>query len=295
MSGVSVTFGFVLALVATSAYSGFIETFDQAGSDPSASIFSTVIASGDGTFVRERLAPSSTVPNTSPALPVNQGGDKELKYFEPSGGTAVSHSYLVTSDAPRNIVSNVVIDGYFAFDTVDPISGDDVGFVTRFDGTSLTFPSDIDAYSAILSIDRASTVMRLRLARIRGNIITARDILGESVPIPISPTGENYHLFFSVIDDMLSASLFRVEEIAGMLVESPIDLLATAGIQETIWAKDSELREGRLGLYAFSRGPTSVLVDDVTLQVPEPATLALLILGIAVIGYQRGREGVRFN
>jgi len=106
---------------------------------------------------------------------------------------------------------------------------------------------------------------------------------------------------------LLTASLWRVFALDGLLIEQEIDLQTTSGIQNTVSVTDSSLiinpdssgrsdpdnpffipdpdyeifSSGQAGLSAFARNGSEVYFDDITIAtVPIPASFLLFLSGL---------------
>jgi hypothetical protein len=227
-----------------------LEDFDQAGSTWADTLFPAQLGLG-GAFVREPLGAGLGAPDTDPPLPINQGGDKEGRYFEqtfaPTG--AISTSLDVHCD--------VRIEGYVGIGFPDPFGGRSVGFLLRGGYTPWS-----TAYSATLN-HNGGTTATLDLSFQCNGIITPSTVLASSQPITIDPFHENYRLTFTAVGNQLVAELARVFVSGGVVVEEPIDLLAAPGVQSQLVATDGRLVAGFVGVNAFARGGNSVFYDDV--------------------------------
>ena len=251
VSGVSL---FLLSVMApTSAEAQVSEDFDAAGADWSATIFSDLHG---GVWSRQSLGSSIGAPNTSPPLPINEGGDKEGRRTDDPAS-----SYALMPNIPANQVQDGTVDGYIALALPDPATGSRaVGFTLRT-GTL----GGVNGYMAYLTNLPNSTNAMLRIVRIRNDIIGgAGDVLAESIPIAINSTAENFRLRFEVDGCSLSASVWRVSESGGTIVENVVDLSFALGVQDTLRAVDTELVVGVAGVHAFCRGANSILFDDIT-------------------------------
>lgn len=235
------------------------ETFEQAGSDPASSLFSTFLIAGDGLFVREPLDASSAAPESEPALPVDQGGDKELRYSEVT--LAGTSSFALTPDAPGGVFSDMQVDAFLAFGLNEVFGAPSGGLVLRAAGeTRQTF----DAYAASIRVVRFDPqAVVLSILRYEDGVA---QVLIDSDEIPIDADEENLHLTFRAEGTTLEAKLGRASVVGAEIVEAPVDLDAsTMGVQDTLTVSDASLEEGRIGLTAFVRADNHVLFDDVSL------------------------------
>lgn len=261
----------------------FVENFDEAGTTWANTRFSNIIPSGGGTFERQSLSTALGAPNTSPALPVNAGGDLEGRYYEAT--LAATSSYAVTA----NSFTDATIDGYLGYGVVTSFGAPSMGFVLRESGNSIAL---VNGYSARIGISgpipNYSSSGALTISRIVNGVVTSANIFATSLAFGMNEATENYHLTFSAIGSTLTASVFRIQAVGGALVETPIDLQSAAGVQSSITATDSALTSGAAGLNAFVRGSQSIFYDDISV-VPEPASAALLGLGALLLAARRRR------
>ncbi len=245
-----------LALVASLplppvAQGGGFESFDEVGSSWSNTFFPNEQIFGDGIFVREALGPGLGAPTTNPPLPINQGGDKEGRYFEQT--LAGTHCTTFSEE----VLCDVLVDGYLAIGFPDPFGGRNVGFILRSGSTPLP-----TAYVAEIA-HNSGTTARLHISLMCNHLIHASTVLASSEPFPVDLSNENYRLAFRAAGTQLTAELWRVSVSGGSILEEPIDLLAASGIQNVLSATDGTLVQGSVGVFAFARGDNSVFFDDV--------------------------------
>lgn len=264
-------------LLAKSASASIIESFDEAGSGLSNTIFSTTIIQGDGILERKALGVADGAPNTSPNLPINIGGDKELVYYEQT--FSPYGSYAVTTQQAGSLFSNISMDAYIGFGAAT-FGSHTAGLLSRFSGSTIW---DANSYIAYMGIDKGFTEGYLKIARIRNGVITSSDFLSQSLNFSIDPFNENYRLQFETNNDQLRASLWRVRNAGGGIIETPI---------ETLFATDSALSSGDVGFRFFARNGNTVMVDDVSIStVPLPGSLGLIAIGLtSLLGLTRRRR-----
>ena len=241
------------------------EDFDEPGTTWAATIFPDEFIPGGAAFTREELSSALGAPDTSPALPINAGGDLEGRYAEVSlsGG-----SFALGADTPANRFEDAALRGFLAIGNPDPFGGQTVGFLLRASvDPNPAFGSGLDAYTAEIVHNQGSTAL-LVLARWRNGVITAADTFA-TASFPVDLAAENYLLEFRVQGDLLTARLWRVTASNGSLAIDPIPLGAGPGRPaNSLVARDSELTSGRAGVSAFARGGNSVFWDDVLLGQP---------------------------
>jgi hypothetical protein len=238
-------------LAAPAAADSFREEFEQPGGGPLGTTrFSELVLSINGGVSRGPTDAGQGAPATGGVLPVDEGGDLEVRFYEVL--PAASSSYALT---PEGTFVDVEIDGYVGIGFTDAFGVRSAALLVR------ATPSPLNAYGVMLthSLGDAAT---LALIRITDNVISN---FATSDPFPAAPASENYRLVLRAIGDTLTASVLRVEAVGGERVETPIDLDAvTAGVQSELTATDSALTAGALGMRVFTRSTNSVFLDDVT-------------------------------
>ena len=239
-------------LAAPAAADSFREEFEQPGGGPLGTTrFSELVLSINGGVSRGPTDPGQGAPSTGGVLPVDEGGDLEVRFYEvmPAAGT----SYTLT---PEATFVDVEIDGYVGIGFTDAFGSRSAALLIR------ATPSPLNAYGVILRHLLPGDAATLGLVRITDNVISD---FATSDPFPAAPASENYRLVLRAIGDTLTAGVLRVEAIGGERVETPIDLDAvTAGVQSELSATDSALTAGALGMRVFTRSTNSVFFDDVT-------------------------------
>lgn len=257
----AVSFGVVgaaaLAASSASAQTVIFEKFNQAGNDWTATQMSQLILPSAASAVERVVIPAGLgAPNTSPALPINEGGDKEGRFFE-SGGV-FGASYALTPPGSGTNITDGSIDGYVAFGVTDLTGTRSAGMLLR----ATEALGNVTGYIAILNHSSNNTGT-LSISVVRNGVIQGPDVLVTSESFPMTPGVENYHLHFTANGGELIARLNRVEVIAGSVVESRIDLRPEAGVQDSIIAVHHEFLSGRAGVRAFTRSTNSVFFDEV--------------------------------
>lgn len=239
-------------LAAPAAADSFREEFEQPGGGALGETrFSELVLSLNAGVSRGPTEPGQGAPATGGVLPVDEGGDLELRFYEvlPAAGA----SYTLT---PEAAFVDVEIDGYVAIGFTDAFGSRTAALLVR------ATPSPLNAYGVALSHLLPGDTATLRVVRITDNVISD---FAASDPFPAAPASENYRLVLRAIGDTLTAGVLRVEAIGGVRVETPIDLDAvTAGVQSELTATDSALTAGALGMRVFTRSTNSVFFDDIT-------------------------------
>ena len=308
---------FGLSICSLNVSAALTETFDQTGNSMSLSAFSNIYTVGGGTYLRDSLSGVSGVPNNSPSLPVNVGGDKELRYVEDlSINIAATTGYAVTHET----FNNATIDAYIGINsTVGPAYAVG-GVMLNVSGTSIP---TINGYGATIQVwESDPTQAILGFRKVENGIGTGISYSGFQL-FDVDLANENYHIEFGVNNGELSASLWRVLMQGDSLVEQPIDLLTYSGIQNTVTVTDAVpmiinpdfdpenydpndpnnqplipdptheiFSSGRAGMSAFARNGSEVYFDNVSVStVPLPAAVWLFGSGlIGLIGFASRKQ-----
>ncbi len=237
-----------------SAQTVVFEKFNQSGNSWIASSLQNVRLNGTGSAC-ERIVIGAGLgaPNTATPLPINEGGDKEGRFFE-SGGV-FEGSFALMPLLPDNILTDSSIDGYVAFGVTDLNGSRSASLLLRASMTD----GEVTGYIAHL-IHREDNTGVVSISVIRDNIIESA--LATSEPFPMTTASENYHLHFTANGPELIARLNRVEIVGGDVTETRIDLRPEGGAQDSIIAVHHEFLSGRSGLRAFTRSTNSLFFDE---------------------------------
>lgn len=257
------------------------ESFEAPGTTWSATIFPDEFLLG-AALSREPLSVGLGAPNTSPALPINAGGDLEGRYYET--GLAATGGYALTADVPSNQLTDVALRGYVAIGNPDPFGSQSISFLLRANVTPRPIgPPRLNAYTATINRNGPGFAT-LSLARWNDGVIAAGDVF-VSGGFPVDFANENYLLEFRVQSTILLARLWRVTADQGQIRVDPIVLGQGTGLMTNwLWARDGELTQGRAGVRGFARGGNSVFWDDLRLgsasdrlrflaEPPQPPTV----------------------
>lgn len=231
----------------------FTESFDQPGTDAlGPTRFSVPLLAANTGVARDALEPGIGAPATGGLLPVDEGGDSELRFFEVSSPTGGSYALTSTTEFADLEISAVVGIGF-----TTAFGSRTASVLARASGTTI---ATLNAYSVSLQHSLPGTSAFLALGRIRNGI---GQTLALSAPFPVAVGTENYRLVLHTEGTQLTARIDRLEVVAGELVVTPIDLDAAAGDQFLLVASDGELGVGAVGLGAFQRSTNQVFFDDV--------------------------------
>ncbi|MHA3774436.1 M36 family metallopeptidase [Verrucomicrobiota bacterium sgz303538] len=213
------------------------ENFDQPGGSSSASIFPDVISSWNRVAIS-----TSAYPNTTPPLPINQGGDLE----------AVGLGGAFMTDVPANRFTNGVIEAYLYPTQVN----------TR---VSLTLRGQrsptLQGYQAGISrVSATEAVVQIATYGFTGSFAS-------SPTFPFSPPNECFRMRFAASGSTLTVSLWRVAVSGGVVTETPVIL--ENGVNSIVRTGATQA-SGVAGIYALAAaggGSDMPAIDDVTVTV----------------------------
>ncbi len=219
------------------AATALTENFDQPGTAWSSTIFSTY----SGTATRTDL--TGIGPNTTPPLPVNQGGDLEGR---------------LTTDAqmpsvPANFFSDGTIEAYVG--RPDRSQLQHTGLHIRCTGQ----PSMLTGYEAIILFYTDGTA-KADFSKIVNGIGTWFYTSTTAFSVADS---DNIHMRFSASGSTLSLTLWRVNVSGGVVTETAIPFFNGTN---TLTATDSTYTGGYAGLHHWASGSADMLVDDVSVS-----------------------------
>jgi len=241
-----------------------LEDFDEPGTSWTETLFSEEHTAPGNPFTRESLAGVLGAPDTFPPLPINAGGDLDGRLTEISG---ISGSgFALTADVPQNQYEDVAVRGYVG--SAPLFGGPNVGFLVRASiNPNPAFGSGLNAYTAILQTNATLPTATLLLGRWRDGVVTVADVFATAT-FPADLAHENYRIELRAQGELVSARLWRVHVVAGSVVTEPVAFSTGPGPSNLLWARDSELTSGRVGVYGFARSGSSVFWDDV--QIGQP-------------------------
>jgi hypothetical protein len=232
----------------------FLETFDEAGGGV-AGRFSAILLQIDGGIASDPTGPGLGAPSTGGLLPIDEGGDNELRFYDVGLAAGGSNGYALT---PEQGFADPVIDGYVAIGVTGDPGTRTAALLLRAGGDSI---ATLDAWSASFS-QPSPTTARVAIQRFENGIGQAAEASSDSFPF-VSDM-ENYRLVFSAEGDLLTLAVWRVEAIGGEAVETPVDLDDGApGVQNTLTATDPAPVAGAVGVRTFTGSSNVILFDDV--------------------------------
>ncbi|MHC5113099.1 MAG: hypothetical protein ACYTGP_01565 [Planctomycetota bacterium] len=238
------------------------EDFDEPGTSFADTIFPDLHTPTGAGFSRDDLTGVASAPSTAPPLPINQAGDKEGVY---AGSFATTPGFALMADTPENDLPNALIEGYVDLSVTSLLGQKKVGFVLRASA------APVEAYGVTMNASPSGPTATLQIAYISGGAVAT--VLATSDPFPVDFPNENYRLLFIADGTDLNAKLYRRYEVAGTIVEDPVDLHADPGIQSILFASDTTLTSGRPGLMAKCRGTNKAWWDEVkpgTTEIENP-------------------------
>ena len=263
--GKSLCFLFIVAVLLgqlnqTAARAQALETFDGSNSLFTKTYFFHVPARPDeGVFDIEDLSGVAGVTVTRPSLPINAGGDKELRFHKSQLSSRFSN-YMMLSESepiPNWSTDSQKMGGTIAFTREG--NGWGGGLLLRGqDGGGFTF---VNGYVATVTATPVAGVT-LTIYRMTGGILVS---LAETTAS--ASTDENYRVEFEAEGTLLTARFFQLRVVAGQIQESLLSSLS---------AIDSTYASGSCaGLLAFVNGTDSVLFDNIVLGAVKPAAPVL--------------------
>ncbi len=233
------------SVVLTAGTAGTLtEDFDQPGAAWSASIFPNISA---GTF--ERTALSSQAPNTTPPLPVNQGGDLEARLT----GTRPS---ALLADTAQNRFADGSIEAYIA--PAHQLALHYSGLLLRASRTS----GNINGYGAILLFFADGTVKADFSRIVAGSDNSTASWFYSTTTAFTLGANENIRAKFSISGSTLTLRLWRMAVVSGVVTETAIPFYLGTN---TLTATDTTYTAaGLAGIYDSFSNVNQSLFDDVT-------------------------------
>ena len=221
------------------------ENFDAPGTDWSNTIFSDTA----GVFSRSPLGSATAYPNTTPPLPINQGGDLE--------GDVLGSALL--PNLPPYQFNDGQIDAYILPARSDSFGYFNAGLYLR----ARRGASGLNGYVA--GLYNYGGTSHVFIDRVVNGIY--HTLYPASSSFPVTAGTENFRLRFSASGDRLTATLWRVSISGGVLTETPVLL---EGGTNSIVRTDSTYSSGVAGLYgAMGSQSNDALFDDVTVTGPS--------------------------
>lgn len=197
-------------------------------------------------------SPLNAGPNTTPELPINQGGDFE-------GRLTGSVVWALGPNDFSGTFSDGYIDAYLCAETpASPLSG---GLLIR---TTTNFVGIPIGYLCTLRYTSPTTAT-VDLA------YSASGTLANSSSFAVS-TADIIRLRFTAKGPLLMANAWKVAVVGGVVTETPITLV-TATSSPNLIAYDTRYSVGRAGIRA-SAGAGAFLVEDITISMDRPVYAA---------------------
>jgi hypothetical protein len=214
----------------TAAAATWTENFDEPGSSFSSTIFPDLITSWD------RLPLSTaTYPNTSPGLPINQGGDLEA--------TGLGGGFMT------NVASNRFVDGVIEGYLFPTQTNTAVGLTLRGQ------KSPLQGYVAkIRRLTTGACVVEFSVYGFPG-------VIAASPQFSFTPPNEHFKLRFTASGSTLRVDLWRVAVTGGVVTETPVIL--ENGVNSII-RTGAVAATGVAGIYALMSGTDLPAIDDVS-------------------------------
>jgi hypothetical protein len=226
-------------VVLSNGFTSLTENFDEAGTAWSSTIFSNV----SGSAVRSDLA--GIGPNTSPALPINQGGDLE--------GRLIGSVDAQMPSVPANLFSDGTIDAYVAPSNRSALQH--AGLHLRCTG----LPLSLTGYEAII-LFYADGSAKADFSKTVNGIGTWFYTSTSTFTVA---DNENIHMRFSAAGSTLSLTLWRVAVSGGVVTETAIPFFNGTN---TLTATDTTYASGYAGLHHWSGGSADMLLEDASVS-----------------------------
>lgn len=241
------------SVVLANSQISFSENFGEAGSAWSATAFSDALG---GTF--QRLT-STSGPNTSPSLPVNQGGDLQARF---SGSTG----HALQPSASGTPFINGSIEAWIAPEDRSALSHGALMLRANRDA------SGVNGYAAVI-IFYADGSAKADFSRVTNSQhATLSTWFYTTTSTFTVGANENIRARFSINGSTLSLSLWRVAIVSGAVTETPIPFFNGGN---TLTATDATYPgAGFAGLLGATFGNTAVLFDDVSVAAASAAGYA---------------------
>jgi hypothetical protein len=185
-------------------------------------------------------------PNTTPALPINQGGDIE-------GRVSGSFTWCYTTDTAANTFSDGTIEATIAPET--PASAMSAALILRGSPSG----SAATGYVAMVSFISAT----------QASIFIGHAASGSSwiaFPTQTLATSDNIRLRFTATGPRLVLNAWKINVSGGSVVETPV---LTAGGSPDLIVYDTLLSSGRAGM-RFAAGTSAFLLDDLSITMDRP-------------------------
>ena len=224
------------------------ENFDEAGTSWNNTIFSLQTSGAAGVYVRKALDATQGAPLTTPALPINQGGDLEGRFAPPSPNGS---SRIIMPATAANIMTDGSMEGFLAHGIVGTVGSHYGSFLLR------TSADGLNGYSA--TIGRGSATSGTVSITKWTNGIGGAALASGSFTAAFG--SECYRLRFAATGSTLTASAWIVRVAGGVIQETPVTF---TGGSTTLTVIDSSYPSGVAGLYCFGSATNSVFLDDIT-------------------------------
>jgi hypothetical protein len=218
-----------------------VENFDGAGADDlSATLFSDT---GTGTFTRGTL---SGAPSTTPALPINQGGDMEARL------TGTKAAALMPSTA-GNVFTDGSIEAYVGPESTASFLYS--GLLLRASRTGTG--GSLNGYLAnIITFAGGSASVSLNRIVNDSEAAGINGIMYPSVSLPSLLANEHWKMRFSANGPTLGVQVWKVRVLTGVVNETLV---------ATMTRTDYAYTSGVAGIYSSQSSTNYSLFDDVTI------------------------------
>ncbi|MBK8036327.1 MAG: hypothetical protein IPK22_04225 [Verrucomicrobiaceae bacterium] len=224
------------------------ENFDAAGTSWAETVFPAT--GGGATMDRQAMTAG---PNTTPALPVNQGSDLEGRIGSASG-TSTGYAFMPATSTYT--FADGSIEGYLA---PEGITGFLYGSLLM--RSSLSATGGIQGYAAFASFNNTSVTLSIQV--LLNGILNPLGASSNSITLSSS---DNVKLRLTTQGNTLTLQAWRVAVSGGVVVETP---LVIDGGSTSMVRSDTTFSTGRPSVY-FSAAAGRCYFDDITVTKNTP-------------------------
>lgn len=228
------------------------EDFDESGAAWSSTLFSATGPGPSGPASTLDRQVMTTGPNTTPALPVNQGGDKEGRVGI-DGST--SSSYMLPPLTAEHTFADGSIEGYMAPEGIIGFFNSHLLLRARLSSTN-----GLLGYSAMGNFGTSSVTFGIQV--LVNGIISS---IGTSSAMAYTAS-DNFKVRLTAEGSTLTLQVWKVSVAAGNVIETPQAIFSG---NTTLTVSNTAYPSGRAGLY-FSAAGGRCYFDDVVVTKKSP-------------------------
>ncbi|MGV3664389.1 MAG: M36 family metallopeptidase [Prosthecobacter sp.] len=237
---------------ASTGVTTWTEDFDESGTTWSNTLFSVTGIGNNGSMSTLDRQIMTTGPSTTPALPVNQGGDKEGRV-----GTdgVLNSAYMLPPLTAEHVFADGSIEGYMVPEGISGFFNSHLLFRARLSSTNTML-----GYSAMGNFGTSSVTFGLQL--LVNGILNS---LGTSTAVAYTAS-DNFKVRIAGQGSTLTMQVWKVSVTGGTVTETP---QAIFGGSTTLTVSNTAYTSGRAGLY-FSAAAGRCYFDDVVVTKNTP-------------------------